>query len=110
MFYKEAVLYEDDLHDEGSSELDVKVRAMPTCVFVRLRMFVRVDEVAIRNRDVRYFHVYGSGKLYRDTVLRGAEWDDLDEKDVKGWTGGGGLEAGLGGWKGMSETFEVLDV
>lgn len=51
LFYREAVLYEDDLHDEGCSSLDVKVRAMPTCVFLRLRMFVRVDEVVVRNRS-----------------------------------------------------------
>lgn len=54
--------------------------------------------------------MYGSGRVYRDTVNRYAEWEDLEVKDVKGWTTAEGVERRLRGLKVTSEVFEVADV
>jgi hypothetical protein len=60
-------LYEDELHDNGATRLSLKVRVMPSCFFLLLRCFVRVDDVLVRARETRLFHFFGS-----DTVIREA--------------------------------------
>ena len=42
---------------------DYKVRVMPSCWFVLVRLFLRVDEKETRIRSYRYFHSYGSNKI-----------------------------------------------
>jgi type 2A phosphatase activator TIP41 len=51
-------LYQDDLHDQGEIILDAKVRVMPLCWFVLVRMFMRIDHAIVRIRDTRLFHRY----------------------------------------------------
>jgi len=59
LFYDDITLYEDELHDHGMVLLNAKIRVMPTCWFVLLRYFLRVDRVLIRVEDTRYFHRLG---------------------------------------------------
>ena len=92
LFYDEISLFEDDLHDNGDVSLNVKVRVMPQCWYVLQRLFVRVDHVCVKCREVRMFCFFGdrgsSGEtllggdveentIYRDVVWREASWDDL---------------------------------
>lgn len=60
LFYDEVVLYEDELADNGVSLLTVKVRVMPTCWFLLLRFWLRVDGVLMRLRDTRMHCIFGS--------------------------------------------------
>ncbi|KZT71494.1 TIP41-domain-containing protein [Daedalea quercina L-15889] len=60
LFYAEIPLYEDELHDNGSSHLLVRIRVMPTCVFILSRFTLRVDNVLFRAYDTRIYHSFSS--------------------------------------------------
>lgn len=89
LLFDDIYLYEDDLHDNGDASLNIKVRVMPTCWYVLQRLFVRVDYVRVRCREVRYFCLFDAGggnqningtranTIYRDIVWRDATWDEL---------------------------------
>lgn len=58
LFYDELTLYEDELHDNGLASLKLKVRVMPTCFFILMRYWLRVDDVVLRIIDTRWFHEF----------------------------------------------------
>ncbi|KAG8923616.1 hypothetical protein FRC00_006030 [Tulasnella sp. 408] len=58
LYYAEILLYEDELHDNGSSRLVVRLRVMPTCLFILSRLTVRVDGVVFRTFDTRIYHSF----------------------------------------------------
>ncbi|KAF8622075.1 hypothetical protein AX15_007220 [Amanita polypyramis BW_CC] len=60
LFYAEIPLYEDELHDNGSSALLVRIRVMPTCIFILSRFTLRVDHVLFRTFDTRIYHSFQS--------------------------------------------------
>jgi type 2A phosphatase activator TIP41 len=76
LFYAEVPLFEDELHDNGSSHLLVRIvsvlsmslgvvthvlqRVMPTCIFILARFTLRVDNVLFRVHDTRIFHSFAS--------------------------------------------------
>ncbi|GLB34132.1 putative type 2A phosphatase activator TIP41 [Lyophyllum shimeji] len=60
LFYAEIPLFEDELHDNGSSNLLVRIRVMPTCIFILARFTLRVDGVLFRMRDTRLYHSFAS--------------------------------------------------
>ncbi|KAG8903067.1 hypothetical protein FRB99_003773 [Tulasnella sp. 403] len=60
LYYSEVPLYEDELHDNGSSRLVVRLRVMPTCFFILSRLTVRVDNVVFRTFDTRIYHSFTS--------------------------------------------------
>ncbi|KAJ3330019.1 hypothetical protein HDU76_006642, partial [Blyttiomyces sp. JEL0837] len=70
LFYDELVLYEDELADNGTSMMTARVRVMPTCFLVLLRLFLRVDNVLFRIYDTRLFHMFGSDHLIREFTAR----------------------------------------
>lgn len=47
-------------------DCSLKVRVMPSCWFVLLRYWLRVDGVIIRLRDTRCFHAFGSSVVIRE--------------------------------------------
>ncbi|KAJ4479195.1 type 2A phosphatase activator TIP41 [Lentinula aciculospora] len=55
LFYAEVPLFEDELHDNGSSALIVRIRIMPTCIFILSRFTLRVDGVLFRTFDTRIY-------------------------------------------------------
>ncbi|XP_059142040.1 TIP41-like protein isoform X2 [Physella acuta] len=65
-FYEDILLFEDELSDNGTSMLSVKVRVMPSCFFILLRFFVRVDQVLIRINDTRFYHEAGTNYMLRE--------------------------------------------
>jgi len=88
LLFDDIHLYEDDLHDNGDVSLNIKVRVMPKCWYILQRLYVRVDYVCVKCREVRYFclfdnNVKGCGRdvqvntIYRDVVWREASWDEL---------------------------------
>ncbi|TCD69234.1 hypothetical protein EIP91_008337 [Steccherinum ochraceum] len=60
LFYAEIPLYEDELHDNGASHLLVRIRVMPTCIFILSRFTLRVDNVLFRTFDTRIYHSFAS--------------------------------------------------
>jgi hypothetical protein len=89
LYYDHIVLYEDDLHDNGEVQYSIKVGIMPHCAYILARLFVRVDYVLIRLREVRWlvkFHDTEQKKdneqrkpkkIYRDVTWREVSWNDL---------------------------------
>lgn len=103
LMYDDVHLYEDDLHDNGDVSLNIKVRVMPMCWYVLQRLFVRVDNVCVKCREVRYFCLFsdrgGRGvkgvelnTIYRDISWREASWEELRQNylptDVSAWREG----------------------
>ncbi|KAH7296732.1 hypothetical protein KP509_26G036700 [Ceratopteris richardii] len=70
LFYDEVVLYEDELADNGVSLLTVKVRVMPSCWFLLLRFWLRVDGVLMRLRDTRMYSSFQQDGFDYPKVLR----------------------------------------
>ena len=70
LFYKSLLLFEDFLHDNGISQLSLKIRVMPSCWFVLLRYWLRVDGVLMRMRDTRCFHAFGTKKIIREHSVK----------------------------------------
>lgn len=77
LFYDDVPLYEDELHDHGGSELNVRVRVMPHAFFVLARLFVRVDSVVFRIFDTRVFHSFGSNEVVRESTGMEAPYDTV---------------------------------
>ncbi|CAO1635028.1 unnamed protein product [Parajaminaea phylloscopi] len=55
LFYDDLVLFEDELGDNGSSMLGVKIRVMPSGFLILQRFFLRVDDVVFRLFDTRMY-------------------------------------------------------
>ncbi|KAF8514874.1 type 2A phosphatase activator TIP41 [Hysterangium stoloniferum] len=60
LFYAEIPLYEDELHDNGMSQVTIRVRVMPTSFFLLARFTLRVDNVLFRTCDTRIYHSFAS--------------------------------------------------
>ncbi|KAL5010664.1 hypothetical protein ScPMuIL_012969 [Solemya velum] len=77
-FYSDILLFEDELADNGTSSLNVKIRVMPTSFFILLRFFMRVDNVIVRICDTRIYQEAG-----KDFLLREFSRKDDEVKDIK---------------------------
>ncbi|KAJ6951075.1 TIP41-like protein [Populus alba x Populus x berolinensis] len=83
LFYDEVVLYEDELADNGVSLLTVKVRVMPSCWFLLLRFWLRVDGVLMRLRDTRMHCAFSDSAnpvILRESCWREATFQALAAK------------------------------
>ncbi|KAJ3216888.1 hypothetical protein HDU67_008795 [Dinochytrium kinnereticum] len=83
LFYDDVVLFEDELADNGSCILNVRVRVMPTCFLVLLRLFLRVDEVLFRVNDTRVYHEFGSSSLIREFTSKEVDFEAIKSKMPK---------------------------
>ena len=115
LLYDDVHLYEDDLHDNGDVALNAKIRVMPGCWYALQRLFVRVDRVCVRCREVRYFCsfedvsddegervvVARANVIYRDVSWREATWEELRDAgmptDPAAWREGGSAGGGAPG-------------
>ncbi|CAO3653636.1 unnamed protein product [Cunninghamella echinulata] len=66
LFYDENILYEDELADNGTAMLSLRMRVMPSCFLILQRFFLRVDDVLFRINDTRVYHEFGSPYLVRE--------------------------------------------
>jgi len=66
LYYNEIILFEDELADNGISQLSVRVRVMPSCFFILQRFWLRIDDVLFRLVETRIFHDYTTNFLIRD--------------------------------------------
>jgi len=79
LFFSEIPLFEDELHDNGSSQLTVRIRVMPQCIFILLRFTLRVDNVLFRMFDTRLYHSLVGPRplIVRETGGWEAPYDDI---------------------------------
>mmetsp|Transcript_31104 Transcript_31104/g.75864 ORF Transcript_31104/g.75864 Transcript_31104/m.75864 type:complete len:263 (-) Transcript_31104:11-799(-) len=82
LWFKDILLYEDELADNGLSKLDIKIRVMPSCFLIRLRFFLRVDGVIVRIKDTRYFHDFSKSYVLKDSQHREDSFEDLRKKRI----------------------------
>ena len=98
LLYDDIHLYEDDLHDNGDVSLNIKVRVMPKCWYVLQRLYVRVDYVCVKCREVRYFCLFEKAAsscvannigedvkvntIYRDVTWKEATWEELGKRTL----------------------------
>jgi len=91
LFFDEVCLYEDDLHDNGCTSCTVKIRVMPSCLFMLYQLKVRVDNVLMRTREVRHFLKFDDdpkqppAKLYRELTWRQSSWNQLMPRGIQPW-------------------------
>ncbi|KAJ3163694.1 hypothetical protein HDU86_000288 [Geranomyces michiganensis] len=83
LFYDELVLYEDELADNGTAILTLRVRVMPTCFLVLLRFFLRVDGVMFRVNDTRLYHEFGTDRVIREYCSRDEDYNRIRGKIPK---------------------------
>ncbi|KAJ3669825.1 hypothetical protein LUZ60_010149 [Juncus effusus] len=83
LFYDEVVLYEDELADSGSSLLTVKVRVMPSCWFLLLRFWLRVDGVLMRLRDTRVYCSFNeNNENSKPNIIREICWRESSFRNL----------------------------
>lgn len=63
LLYKDLVLFEDELHDNGISLSSVRIRVMSWGFFILLRHFLRVDGVALAIYDTRICHDFSTNHV-----------------------------------------------
>ena len=83
LFYKDIVLYEDELDDNGCSKLSVKIRVMPSGFFCLQRFYLRVDNTLIRVIDTRlYCSIERPNEILREYSERESKIKDLIANSV----------------------------
>ena len=83
LFYKDVVLYEDELDDNGCSKLSVKIRVMPSGFFCLQRFYLRVDNTLIRVIDTRlYCSIERPNEILREYSERESHIKDLTAKAI----------------------------
>ncbi|KAJ9089173.1 Tap42 interacting protein [Entomophthora muscae] len=80
LFYSDNVLFEDELGDNGSAMLNVKIRVMPSGFFVLQRFSLRVDNVIYRFCDTRVYHRFGTNFLLREYSSRECPYDIVEKE------------------------------
>ncbi|KAI8391162.1 TIP41-like family-domain-containing protein [Radiomyces spectabilis] len=74
LFYDENILYEDELADNGTAMLSIRLRVMPSCFLVLQRFFLRVDDVLFRINDTRIYHEFGTSYVVREYTSKEAPY------------------------------------
>ncbi|CAD5216553.1 unnamed protein product [Bursaphelenchus okinawaensis] len=71
-FIETIPLYEDEMDDNGSTEMTVRVRVMTTNFFIVCRFYLRVDGVLLRTIDSRFYSQLGWNYILREQTRREA--------------------------------------
>lgn len=78
LFYHDLLMFEDELHDNGTAVCSVKIRVMPNSFFILLRYFLRIDGVMLRLNDTRYYHEFDTDFILREYTSKEAKAQDLN--------------------------------
>ena len=116
LYFDEIELYEDDLHDNGVVNLRVKVRLMPTCLYVLSRCWLRVDGSLLKCRETRVMVEFISSsshhKVCRDITWRHCQWADLPKyglpTDARAWKNEGSAETAA--WNALVNRLPSVDL
>jgi len=82
LWYKEVLLWESELSDNGLCRAKVLVRVMPSFWFALLLCEVRVDNVLLREVATRLFSSFDSVRVLREWTWKEASYDDLRARGV----------------------------
>ncbi len=82
LFFKEIVVFEDELHDNGIALCSVKFRIMASGYFLLLRFFLRVDGVLVRVIDTRLYYEVEKDFVLRERSFREAKFRDITHPDL----------------------------
>ena len=80
LFYEEIMLYEDELGDNGTGIISVKVRVMSSCFLILQRFFLRVDGVLMRIVDTRIYHEFGKDGIVKEFQVREMSYESVVAK------------------------------
>lgn len=80
LWFEDVGLYEDELHDHGSSAMSVKVRVMPSGFYVLSRYWMRLDHVVVRLHETRIHHLFGTDHFLREYTRKEEQFDTLFAK------------------------------
>lgn len=72
LFSSQVILFEDELDDNGTASYKVRIRVMPSFLFILARFFLRIDGVLVRIYDTRFYHEFGSDVMVQESVAREA--------------------------------------
>jgi len=79
----EILMFDDELNDNGTSSGSVRFRVMNDCFFGLIRFYLRIDNVAVRIMDTRFFHSFETNYILRDFQVRECSYPDLINKGFK---------------------------
>jgi len=82
LFFKEVILFEDELHDNGIAISSVKFRVMPSGFFLLNRFFLRVDGVLVRVIDTRLHYEIENKYVLRERAFREGRFSDIKHASV----------------------------
>ncbi|CAO3649564.1 unnamed protein product [Cunninghamella blakesleeana] len=77
LFYDENILYEDELADNGTAILSIRMRVMPSCFLILQRFFLRVDDVLFRINDTRVYHEFGTPYVLREYTSKEQNYNSI---------------------------------
>ncbi|EEY70109.1 uncharacterized protein PITG_06677 [Phytophthora infestans T30-4] len=80
LWFEDVALYEDELHDHGTSAMSVKVRVMPSGFYVLSRYWMRLDHVVVRLHETRIHHLFGTNHFLREYTRKEEQFDALFAK------------------------------
>jgi len=84
LFFEQLILYEDELADNGTTELSLRIRVMPDRLLLLSRFFLRLDDVVFRIRDTRVFVEFATGEVIREYTAREEAFETVRRKLVEG--------------------------
>jgi len=85
-WYRDIGLYDDELDDNGAVSLGVKIRIMPSCFFILVRYYLRVDKVIVKVHDCRIYHACGTNNIIREYSEKESKWSDLSNLEISSIT------------------------
>ena len=77
LWYDVCEFYETELDDCGSGTMEAKVRVMPSCFFLLLRWWLRIDDSHLRIFDTRVYHGFGDATVVFEIVQKEISYVDL---------------------------------
>ena len=84
VFFKDILLYEDDLGDFGYSRIRIRLRVQKDSVFILMRSYSRVDNSEIRAVENRYFIDFNDNySVIRKYDCLASSWENILEKKFK---------------------------
>ena len=76
LYYKRLVLFEDELNDNGLALLHIRLRIMPSCLFMLMQFFLRLEGQIFRVHELRVFYRFDEpGVVVREWVEKEADYE-----------------------------------
>lgn len=77
LYFDQVILFEDELADNGISNLEAKVRVMPSGIFILLRLFLRIENVLFRVNETRLYCEFEKDYLISEYLSREMPYNNI---------------------------------